>query len=143
MRLVALLGGADGEIVADGGNNWLSFEGYGTPEGLVNLDASALDYMFLVHSVSTAAEEISLSEETGVSIANFDALTDRLYIDYQNPALPLPTNIADALTYDYGSAEGAGAAYNPGMSSNLEGVLSRLEFLGLTQTLANQAVLVG
>ncbi len=141
---------ADGTVLANGGHDWVSIEGIGSPSSLVSIDASTLkigtlspNYMFLVQNVSTATNETSFAQLTGISFSNFILGKDALYVDYQNHSLPLPTDTGNALGYVLTSGEGNGATYQVAQSSNLEGILSKLEFLGLSQTQANQAVLFG
>jgi hypothetical protein len=137
--------GADGAILADSGHDWVSIEGIGSPSSMVVIDAnkSLRNHMFLVQNISTSPEETSFSQTTGISFRNFTQGRDKLYVDYQDNSLPLPTNTSGALGYVNTSGENAGAAYQVAPSSNNEGNLSALEFLNLTQAQANHAVIFG
>jgi hypothetical protein len=144
------LWGADGSIAASG-YDWISIEGIGTPNGPVTIDASALkqgsltsDYRFVVHNVSTHANQSAIAEVTGIRFSNFQVGRDFLYVDYQNNAQALPGSAGAILDgYTSGSGEGAGAAFNLSPSLNNEGSLSYLQFLALTQAQASQSVLFG
>jgi hypothetical protein len=142
---------ADGTILAGGGHDWVSIEGVGNPSAPITIDASvikagttAANYMFLVQNVATVSGELSLGAQTGISFSNFVVGKDTLYVDYQNNALPLPANLADATTgYVAGSGEGTGSVYQISPSSNQEGIVSYLKFLNLTNATVNQAVMFG
>ena len=143
--------GADGQIVANGGNSWVSIEGIGTPNGPITIDASTLkpgsttsDYIFLMHNVSTYSNQSAVAETTGIKFTNFEGGTDILYIDYQGNTTLLPTGTEAIMDgYRAGSGEATGAIVDIAASNNNEGRLSYLQFVGLTEAHVSQSVLFG